>query len=84
MSWRVGGSMAIFAGLFGLLGAVRAMRAEEDSGRADLVLSGIVGRRPAYVAQLAAIGAGAAVLWLALFVAFVAGELAVAAPPISR
>ena len=36
-----------------------------------------MGRRRAYVAQLAAIGAGAAVLWLALFVAFVAGELAV-------
>jgi ABC-2 type transport system permease protein len=77
VSWRVGGSMAIFAGLFGLLGAVRAMRAEEDAGRADLVLSGIVGRRPAYVAQLAAIAAGAAVLWIALFVSFVAGELAV-------
>ena len=77
VSWRVGGSMAIFAGLFGLLGAVRAMRAEEDAGRADLVLSGVVGRGHAFVAQLAAIGAGAAVLWLALFVAFVAGELAV-------
>ena len=77
VSWRVGGSLAIFAGLFGLLGAVRAMRAEEDAGRADLVLSGVVGRGRAYVAQLAAIAAGAAVLWLALFVAFVAGELAV-------
>jgi polyether ionophore transport system permease protein len=77
VSWRVGGSLAIFAGLFGLLGAVRAMRAEEDAGRADLVLSGVVGRGRACVAQLAAIGASAAVLWLALFIALVAGELAV-------
>lgn len=75
VSWRVGGSMAIVAGLFGLLGAVRAMRAEEDTGRAELVLSGVVGRRPAFLAQLAAILAGAAVLWLAFFLACVAGEL---------
>jgi ABC-2 type transport system permease protein len=76
VSWRVGGTMAVFAALFGLLGAVRAMRAEEDAGRADLVLAGIVGRRKAFLAQLAAIAAGATVLWLALFVSFLAGRLA--------
>jgi ABC-2 type transport system permease protein len=75
ISWRVGGRMAVFAALWGLLGAVRAMRAEEDAGRADLVLAGVVSRRTAFLAQLAAIGAGAAVLWLALFVAFLVGEL---------
>ena len=31
--------------VFGLLAAVRALRAEEDTGRAELVLAGIVGRR---------------------------------------
>jgi ABC-2 type transport system permease protein len=75
VSWRVGGTTAVLAALFGLLGAVRAMRAEEDSGRADLVLSGVVGRRSAFLAQLAAIAGGAAVLWLALFVSFLAGKL---------
>ena len=77
LSWRVGGGLAIFAGVWGLLAAVRATRAEEDAGRADLVLSGVVGRRRAFLAQLAAIAAGAAVLWLALFFAFVAGRVAV-------
>jgi ABC-2 type transport system permease protein len=75
VSWRVGGTLAVFAALFGLLGAVRAMRAEEDTGRAELVLAGVVGRRKVLVAHLAAIGAGAAVLWLALLVSFLAGEL---------
>ena len=75
VSWRVGGTMAVLAAVFGLLGAVRAMRAEEDAGRTDLLLAGVVSRRTAFLAQLAAIGAGAAVLWLALFVSFLAGEL---------
>jgi ABC-2 type transport system permease protein len=75
VSWRVGGSMAVFAALFGLLGAVRAMRAEEDTGRAELLLAGTISRRKAFLAQLAAIGAGAAVLWLALFVSLLAGRL---------
>jgi ABC-2 type transport system permease protein len=75
VSWRVGGSLAVFAALFGLLGAVRAMRAEEDAGRAELVLAGVVGRRTAFLALLAAIGVGAGVLWLALFVSFLAGDL---------
>jgi ABC-2 type transport system permease protein len=75
VTWRVGGSLAVFAALWGLLGAVRAMRAEEDSGRADLLLAGVVGRRNLFLAQLAAIAAGAALLWLALFVSLVAGRL---------
>jgi ABC-2 type transport system permease protein len=75
VSWRVGGSLAIFAAIWGFLGAVRAMRAEEDAGRAELVLSGVVSRARAFLAQLAAIAAGAAVLWLALFAAFAAGEV---------
>ena len=76
VSWRVGGTMAVFAAVFGLLGAVRAMRADEDAGRADLLLTGVVSRRSVFLAQLAAIGTGAAVLWFALFVSFLAGELA--------
>ena len=43
MSWRLG-AFAIFAGLWGMLAAVRALRAEEDAGRRELVLSGPVSR----------------------------------------
>jgi polyether ionophore transport system permease protein len=75
VSWRVGGILVVFAALWGLLGAVRAMRAEEEAGRAELLLAGVTSRRKAFLAQLAAIGVGAAVLWLALFVAFLAGKL---------
>ncbi len=75
VSWRVGGTMAVFAALWALLGAVRATRAEEDAGRAEIVLSGVVSRRTAFLAQLAGIAAGAAALWLALLVAFLAGRL---------
>jgi ABC-2 type transport system permease protein len=44
-AWRVGGTLAIFAAVFGLLAAVRALRTEEDTGRMELVLAGVVGRR---------------------------------------
>ena len=48
-AWRVGGTLAIFAAVWGLLAAVRALRAEEEAGRAELVFAGIVGRRTVYV-----------------------------------
>ena len=38
---------------FGLLAAVRALRAEEDAGRIELVLAGIVSRRTVYLAAMA-------------------------------
>ena len=31
-AWRAGGVLAIFAAVYGVLGAVRASRAEEDAG----------------------------------------------------
>jgi ABC-2 type transport system permease protein len=74
-AWRVGGLLAIFAAAWGLLAAIRALRTEEDAGRQELVLAGIVGRRDAYLAALAAIGAGAAVLWVAVFLGLLAGGL---------
>jgi len=74
-AWRVGGTLAIFAAVFGLLAAVRALRTEEDSGRMELVLAGTVSRRTALLASLAAIAAGALLLWLAEFAGLVAGGL---------
>jgi ABC-2 type transport system permease protein len=66
--WRLVGSLSIFAALWGVLAAVRAMRAEEEAGRQELVLAGAVGRGAAFLGALAAIAAGAFVLWLALLI----------------
>ncbi|MGZ4179837.1 MAG: polyketide antibiotic transporter [Solirubrobacteraceae bacterium] len=74
-AWRVGGLLSLFSAVFGLLAAVRAMRADEDTGRTELVLAGIVGRRAAYVASLAAIGAATALLWVALLAGSAAARL---------
>ncbi len=73
-AWRVGGTLAIFAAVFGLLAAVRALRTEEDTGRMELVLAGPVGRRTAYLSAMAAIAAGVLILGLAEFAGlFLAG-----------
>jgi ABC-2 type transport system permease protein len=74
-AWRVGGTAAIFAAAWGLIAAVRALRAEEDAGRQELVLASVISRRNAYLAALAAIVVGAAFLWLALFLGLVAARL---------
>ncbi len=76
-AWRVGGTLAIVAAVFGVLAAVRALRTEEDAGRTELVLAGLVGRRTAYLCAMAAIAAGITVLWLAEFAGSVAGGLPV-------
>ncbi|HME03952.1 MAG TPA: hypothetical protein VKG38_13100 [Solirubrobacteraceae bacterium] len=76
-AWRVGGLLSIFAAMWGLLAAVKALRTEEDTGRREIVLAGVVSRRQVYLAALAAIGAGAACLWLAVFVGLVAAQLPV-------
>lgn len=70
-AWRVGGTLAIAAALFGLFAAVRAQRAEEDAGRAELVLAGPVGRGTAGLAAVVAVAGGALTLWVAEFAGFV-------------
>jgi ABC-2 type transport system permease protein len=74
-AWRVGGILAIFAGAWGLLAAVRSMRAEEDAGREELVLSGAVGRRASFSASVGAGLGGAAILWAAVWLGLVAAKL---------
>jgi ABC-2 type transport system permease protein len=74
-AWRVGGTLAIFAAVFGLLAAVRALRTEEDTGRMELVLAGSVGRGTAYLSALAAIAAGVLTLALAEFAGLVLSAL---------
>ncbi len=75
-AWRVGGTLAIAAAVWGVLAAVRALRAEEDAGRAELVLAGAVSRRALHAGALLAILAGTLLLWLALWLGFMVGGLA--------
>jgi ABC-2 type transport system permease protein len=74
-AWRVGGTLSLFAAVFGLLAAVRAMRAEEDYGRVELVLAGAIGRRDVYLAGIVAITATIVLLWVAAFGGSVVGGL---------
>jgi len=76
-AWRVGGTLAIAAAVFGVLAAVRALRTEEETGRAELVLAGAVGRTGVYTAALAAIAIQIVVLWAAESIGFVLGGLPV-------
>jgi ABC-2 type transport system permease protein len=75
-AWRVGGTLAIVAGVFGVLAAVRALRSDEDAGRMELVLATPVRRQTAFGAAAAAIGAGVVILWAAMTLGFVGGGLA--------
>ncbi len=74
-AWRVGGTLAIFAAVFGLLAAVRALRTEEDTGRMELVLAAPVGRGTTYLSALAAIAASTFVLGIAEFAGLVLSGL---------
>jgi ABC-2 type transport system permease protein len=74
-AWRVGGTLAIAAAVFGLLAAVRALRAEEDAGRSEVVLACAVGRRTLNLSAMAAVAAGIVILWVAEFAGFVLGGL---------
>jgi polyether ionophore transport system permease protein len=76
-AWRVGGVLAIAAAIFGVLAAVRALRGEEDAGRTEIVLAGIVSRRTVYLSAMAAIGAATLILWAAEFAGFAVGGLPV-------
>lgn len=76
-AWRVGGTLSILAGVFGLLAAVRALRGEEDAGRTELVLAAPIARGTSYGASVTAIGVSVALLWLATLVGLVGGGLPV-------
>jgi ABC-2 type transport system permease protein len=76
-AWRVGGTLAIFAAVFGMLAAVRALRTEEDTGRMELVLAGSVGRGAAFLSAMVALAAGVLILGIAEFAGLVvAGQAA--------
>lgn len=74
-AWRVGGTLAIAAAVFGVLAAVRALRTEEETGRAELVLAGRVSRTNAYTAAMTAVAIQVAVLWAGETIGFILGGL---------
>jgi len=74
-AWRIVGFFSILAGAWGLLAAVAALRGEEDAGRAELVLAGIVGRGGQFADVLVAIVLSAACMWLVMLLALIAGGL---------
>lgn len=58
VAWRIGGFLALLTGVMAMLTVVRHTRAEEDSGRAELVGAGVVGRHGLLASAVAvAIGA---------------------------
>ena len=63
-AWRAGALGAFFAGLMAILLVVRNSRADEDSGQAELIASGVITRR----ARLAVPMAMAAIASVLLFV----------------
>jgi len=76
-AWRVGGTLAIFASLFGVFAATRALRAEEDAGRVEIVLAGPVSRRDWLTGALSATFLSAIALALAQLAGLVLGGLPV-------
>ena len=58
VAWRVGGVLAVLAAAYGVLAAVRALRAEEESGRAEVVLALPVTRRSWHAAAGLAVAGG--------------------------
>jgi ABC-2 type transport system permease protein len=77
-AWRTGGLLSLFAGVWGMLAATRALRAEEDAGRTEVIIAAPVSRRRAFLAAIAGCLAGAVILWAALLAGLLAGRLAAA------
>jgi polyether ionophore transport system permease protein len=77
-AWRVGGTVAILAAVFGTLAAIRALRAEEDSGRAEVILACPIPRGAWLRAGISVVAITAAALWIGETAGLVAGGLGVA------
>jgi len=62
--FKISMTLMILGAVWGLLTSTRLLRGEEDSGRWDLLLTGLTTRRVATAQALAGLGAGAGTLWL--------------------
>ena len=70
--WRVGGFLALVAGVFGVVASVRALRSEEEAGRLELVLTGGLTRGGGFWAAFAAVVLEAVVVGMVTAVAVAA------------
>ncbi|GAA4906351.1 exporter of polyketide antibiotics [Tessaracoccus lubricantis] len=66
-AWRAGGLGAFFAGLMAILIVVRNSRADEDSGRAELIASGVITRRARLVVAVGLAAAASLLLFVVCF-----------------
>ena len=62
-SWRATGVLTVVGAIWGLFLATRLLRGEEDAGRSELILSGPMTRRGAFVQAMAGLGGGLVSLW---------------------
>lgn len=76
VAWRLGGIALALAGLMAILLVVRHTRAEEETGRAELVGAGVVDRHAPLAAALAAAGIAALALGIVVMAAVLATGLA--------
>src|SRR5262249_49706099 len=66
VAWRAGGIAVLFAAVFGMFAAARAMRGDEETGRTELVLVGALTRRGVFSAAVIAIAVTVAAQWVGL------------------
>ncbi|MDT7726283.1 MAG: polyether ionophore transport system permease protein [Actinomycetota bacterium] len=63
-AWRLGGFMALFIGLMAVFTVTRHTRAEEDTGRAELLASTVLGRYAALTSAVLVSGAASLLIGL--------------------
>ena len=76
VAWRLGGIALALAGLMSILIVVRHTRAEEETGRAELVGAGVVGRHAPLAAALITAASASLALGLIVTLAVAANGLA--------
>lgn len=77
IAWRYGTTIAVVVALWLAMATTRILRGDEESGRADLLLSGSTGPRRVLAEQALGIGAAALLVTLAAFVGCLAAGLSV-------
>jgi ABC-2 type transport system permease protein len=74
-AWTLGSSLALIGGLISILLVIRHTRVEEETGRRELLSSGVIGRHAPLAAALAVVLAANLLLGLLSVPALVAGGL---------
>ncbi|HEY5116120.1 MAG TPA: hypothetical protein VIJ00_11390 [Nakamurella sp.] len=74
-AWRIGVLASTMIGLMAIFTVVRRSRADEEAGRTELLMAGVVGRSAQLVAALLTAGAAALIIGLAVAAAGIAQGL---------